>query len=71
MILKSHKHEVRLTQGFWLFDTPRTQAWWQTVMGTNPSGFPSEQRQPASDRQDTSRTASSVFTQLEEENYAA
>ncbi len=33
------QHEVRLTQGFWLFDTPCTQALWQAVMGTNPSRF--------------------------------
>ena len=33
------RHEVRLTQGYWLFDTPCTQALWQAVMGDNPSGF--------------------------------
>jgi formylglycine-generating enzyme required for sulfatase activity len=33
------QHEVELTQGFWLFDTPCTQALWQEVMGTNPSRF--------------------------------
>jgi formylglycine-generating enzyme required for sulfatase activity len=37
------QHEVQLTQGFWLFDTPCTQALWQAVMGTNPSGFQGEQ----------------------------
>lgn len=31
------RHEVRLTQGFWLFDTPCTQALWQAVMGANSS----------------------------------
>ena len=38
------QHQVQLTQGFWLFDTPCTQALWQTVMGTNPSQFTGEQR---------------------------
>lgn len=33
------QHEVQLTQGFWLFDTPCTQALWQAVMGENPSRF--------------------------------
>ncbi|WP_295393008.1 SUMF1/EgtB/PvdO family nonheme iron enzyme [uncultured Thiodictyon sp.] len=30
------RHEVIITQGFWLFDTPCTQALWQAVMGENP-----------------------------------
>jgi formylglycine-generating enzyme required for sulfatase activity len=38
------QHQVQLTQGFWLFDTPCTQALWQAVMGTNPSTFKGEQR---------------------------
>ena len=38
------QHEVLLTRGFWLFDTPCTQALWQVVMGKNPSGFKGEQR---------------------------
>ena len=38
------RHEVRLTQGFWLFDTPCTQGLWQAVMETNPSQFRGEQR---------------------------
>ncbi|MBI3246246.1 MAG: formylglycine-generating enzyme family protein [Deltaproteobacteria bacterium] len=33
------RHEVQLTQGFWLFDTPCTQDLWQAVMGENPSRF--------------------------------
>jgi formylglycine-generating enzyme required for sulfatase activity len=33
------RHEVHLTRGFWLFDTPCPQALWQAVMGTNPSRF--------------------------------
>lgn len=33
------QHEVQLTRGFWLFDTPCTQALWQAVMGDNPSRF--------------------------------
>lgn len=33
------RHEVQLTRGFWLFDSPCTQALWQEVMGENPSRF--------------------------------
>ena len=33
------RHEVRLTQGYWLFDTPVTQALWVAVTGANPSYF--------------------------------
>ena len=33
------RHEVQISQGFWLFDTPVTQALWQAVMGGNPSSF--------------------------------
>ncbi|MBB4268004.1 formylglycine-generating enzyme family protein [Roseospira visakhapatnamensis] len=38
------QHEVTLQQGFWLFDTPCTQALWQAVMGENPSKFKSPDR---------------------------
>ncbi len=38
------QHEVRLTQGFWMFDTPCTQILWETVMGENPSRFISPER---------------------------
>lgn len=31
------QHRVELTQGYWLADTPVTQALWEAVMGTNPS----------------------------------
>ncbi|MEM7257302.1 MAG: formylglycine-generating enzyme family protein [Pseudomonadota bacterium] len=37
-------HEVRLTHGFWLADTPCTQALWLAVAGDNPSHFNGEQR---------------------------
>lgn len=33
------QHQVRLSDGFWLFDTPCTQALWETAMGENPSHF--------------------------------
>ncbi|MFV8756537.1 formylglycine-generating enzyme family protein [Nannocystaceae bacterium ST9] len=33
------RHEVTLSEGFWLADTPCTQALWLAVMGTNPSRF--------------------------------
>ncbi len=38
------QHEVVLTQGYWLFDTPVTQALWQAVMNDNPSRFKSPTR---------------------------
>ncbi|MGF1455329.1 MAG: formylglycine-generating enzyme family protein, partial [Alphaproteobacteria bacterium] len=38
------RHEVTLTRGYWLFDTPVTQALWESVMGTNPSRFVSSTR---------------------------
>lgn len=38
------QHEVQLTRGFWLFDTPCTQALWQAVMESNPSEFKGENR---------------------------
>jgi len=38
------RHEVRLTRGFWLCDTPCTQALWQAVMGRNPSHFKGKNR---------------------------
>ncbi len=33
------RHRVTLSSGFWLFDTPCTQALWVAVMGENPSMF--------------------------------
>jgi len=33
------QHRVELTRGYWLADTPVTQALWEAVMGTNPSRF--------------------------------
>nr|VFK57711.1 MAG: Formylglycine-generating enzyme, required for sulfatase activity, contains SUMF1/FGE domain [Candidatus Kentron sp. TUN] len=41
---ESPRHQVILTQGYWLFDTPCTQALWETVMGDNPSRFQSPTR---------------------------
>ncbi len=38
------QHEVRLSQGFWIFDTPVTQALWTAVMGDNPSRFKDSKR---------------------------
>jgi formylglycine-generating enzyme required for sulfatase activity len=38
------RHQVTLTEGYWLFDTPCTQALWETVMGSNPSRFQSPTR---------------------------
>ena len=41
---REKQHRVTLTQGFWLFDTPVTQALWQAVMSKNPSYFQSPTR---------------------------
>src|SRR6185503_13178891 len=38
------QHEVELSHGLWLFDTPCTQALWQAVMGRNPSRFKGQNR---------------------------
>ena len=38
------QHEVVLTRGYWLFDTPVTQALYEAVTGENPSEFKSAQR---------------------------
>ncbi|MCB9758884.1 MAG: formylglycine-generating enzyme family protein [Alphaproteobacteria bacterium] len=38
------QHRVELSQGFWLGDTPVTQALWQAVVGDNPSCFRSPTR---------------------------
>ena len=38
------QHEVTLSHGYWLFDTPCTQALWEAVMGNNPSEFKSPSR---------------------------
>ncbi len=38
------RHEVELTEGFWLADTPCTQELWQEVTGDNPSRFKSLNR---------------------------
>jgi formylglycine-generating enzyme required for sulfatase activity len=37
------QHEVTLTRGYWLGETPVTQALWYAVMGKNPSRFVGEQ----------------------------
>jgi formylglycine-generating enzyme required for sulfatase activity len=38
------QHKVTLTAGFWLFDTPCTQALWNVVMEENPSRFVDDER---------------------------
>lgn len=40
------RHEVTISQGFWLADTASTQAFWQAVMGNNPSRFQDDPNQP-------------------------
>lgn len=38
------RHEVTLTEGFWLGEVPCTQAFWEVVMGKNPSRFQTPNR---------------------------
>ncbi len=38
------QHLVTISQGYWLFDTPCTQALWEAVMNDNPSEFKSPRR---------------------------
>lgn len=38
------QHPVEIARGFWLGETPCTQALWQAVMGDNPSQFVSPER---------------------------
>ena len=38
------QHQVTLNKGFWMAETPVTQALWQAVMGENPSHFKGEKR---------------------------
>ena len=38
------QREVVIDEGFWLFDTPCSQALWTAVMGSNPSHFQGEQQ---------------------------
>ena len=40
------RHRVRLTRGFWLGETPVTQALWEAVMGENPSRFQGDVQRP-------------------------
>lgn len=44
VVTEGPEHEVTIGRGFWLFDTPCTQALWQAVMGENPSRFKSPDR---------------------------
>ncbi|HRI09906.1 MAG TPA: formylglycine-generating enzyme family protein, partial [Nannocystaceae bacterium] len=37
-------HEVEITRGFWLGDTPVPQGLWEAVMGSNPSRFKDPRR---------------------------
>ena len=48
--MKAHGTRKPSSSGFWMFDTPCTQALWEAVMGQNPSEFkgpdrPVEQRE--------------------------
>jgi formylglycine-generating enzyme required for sulfatase activity len=38
------RHRVVIGEGYWLFDTPCTQALWEAVMGKNPSRFVDRRR---------------------------
>ncbi|MCP5518556.1 MAG: formylglycine-generating enzyme family protein [Verrucomicrobiales bacterium] len=41
---ESPRHLVTISRGFWLGETPCTQAQWKAVMGDEPSNFRGEQR---------------------------
>ena len=38
------QHQVTLTRGFWMAETPVTQGLWEAVMGANPSRFVDSRR---------------------------
>ena len=40
------RHRVRLSRGYWLADTACSQAFWQAVMGDNPSQFKDDPENP-------------------------
>ena len=40
------RHEVTISQGFWLADSACTQVLWQAVMSNNPSHFKDDPQQP-------------------------
>ncbi len=40
------QHEVTIRNGFWLGQTPITQAFYEAVIGKNPSGFQGDGRRP-------------------------
>jgi formylglycine-generating enzyme required for sulfatase activity len=43
---REKQHEVTITKGFWMQTTEVTQAQWEAVMGSNPSGFKSDPHLP-------------------------
>ncbi len=43
---KETQHTVTLTRGYWLAETACSQAFWEAVMGTNPSRFKEEATHP-------------------------
>ena len=63
------QHDVVLTRGFWLGDTPVTQALWTAVMGKSPSRFRGDSRPVDSgswdDAQDFCRKANRRVAGLE------
>jgi len=40
------QHQVTLSHGFWMLETPVTQGMWETVMGANPSHFKGSKKLP-------------------------
>lgn len=40
------QHEVEISRGYWIADTPCTQALWRVVMGDNPSHFKGDEQRP-------------------------
>ena len=40
------QHQVTLSRGFWMLETPVTQGMWESVMGSNPSHFKGSKNLP-------------------------
>jgi formylglycine-generating enzyme required for sulfatase activity len=39
IVAEGRRHDVTLTQGFWMLETEVTQPMWESIMGNNPSKF--------------------------------
>ena len=62
------RHEETIASGFWMFDTPCTQALWEAVMGENPSRI---QRAGSSGRERELGSMSGIPQAFERKVYGA